>query len=79
LIHHTKNKGDLAVAKAIADLIYKEYSVLAPVACEHLPFDLVVYKDAKFYRIQAKYSADGMGELPHPKEGWGFQFQPGLP
>jgi hypothetical protein len=60
LIHHTKNKGDLAVAKAIADLVYKEYSVLTPVVCEHSPFDLVVYKDAKFYRIQAKYNADGV-------------------
>jgi PD-(D/E)XK endonuclease len=59
LDHRTKTKGDLAVAKTIVDLTSKGYSVLTPVACEHLPFDLVAYKDKRLYRIQVKYNSDG--------------------
>lgn len=58
-MHHTKDKGDLAAAKVIADLVEKEYSVFVPVVTEHAPFDLIAYKDGKCYRIQAKYSIDG--------------------
>jgi hypothetical protein len=58
LLHHTKNKGDIAAAKAVADLTVKGYLVFAPVVCEHLPFDLIAYKDSKCYRIQAKYAGD---------------------
>jgi hypothetical protein len=59
-MHHTKDKGDLAVAKAIADLVEKEYSVFIPVVTEHAPFDLIAYKDGKCYRIQVKYSCQGL-------------------
>ncbi|MDJ0737052.1 MAG: group I intron-associated PD-(D/E)XK endonuclease [Nostocaceae cyanobacterium] len=58
-MHHTKNKGDIAAAKAIADLVCKGYSIFTPVVSEHLPFDLIVYKDGQCYRIQAKYSCNG--------------------
>ncbi|QKQ74401.1 group I intron-associated PD-(D/E)XK endonuclease [Nostoc sp. TCL240-02] len=58
-MHHTKDKGDLAAAKVIADLVEKEYSVFVPVVTEHAPFDLIAYKNGKCYRIQAKYSCDG--------------------
>lgn len=58
LLHHTKNKGDIAATKAMADLTFKGYLVLTPLVCEHLPFDFVVYKDDKFYKIQAKYAGD---------------------
>lgn len=58
MLHHTKNKGDIATAKAIADLTTKGYSVFTPVVCEHLAFDLIAYKEGNCYRIQAKYSAD---------------------
>lgn len=58
--HHTKDKGDLASAIVIADLARKGYSVFVPVVCEHLPFDLSAYRDGKFYRIQCKYSSDGI-------------------
>ncbi|MCM0591226.1 MAG: group I intron-associated PD-(D/E)XK endonuclease [Gloeotrichia echinulata IR180] len=58
-MHHTKDKGDIAAAKAIADLAIKGYSILTPLVCEHLPFDLVAYDNSKFYRIQAKYNSDG--------------------
>jgi len=52
--HHTKNKGDLGVLKAQADLCEKGYMVLTP-QTEHAPFDLVVYKNRKFRRVQVKY------------------------
>ncbi|BAT55007.1 hypothetical protein NOS3756_39830 [Nostoc sp. NIES-3756] len=57
-MHHTKDKGDLAAAKVIADLVEKEYSIFVPVVTEHAPFDFIAYKDGKCYRIQAKYSAN---------------------
>ena len=41
--HHTKDKGDLGVAKAYADLVGQGYTVLFP-ATEHAPFDLVAYR-----------------------------------
>lgn len=59
-MHHTKDKGDLAAAKVITDLVEKEYSVFVPVVTEHAPFDLIAYKDGKCYRIQAKYSSTGV-------------------
>jgi PD-(D/E)XK endonuclease len=52
--HHTKEKGDLGVAEAFADLVYKGYDVLFP-ATEHAPFDLVAYADGTFHRVQVKY------------------------
>jgi hypothetical protein len=58
MVHHTKDKGDLAVAKTIADLTEKGFSILMPLS-EHLPFDLVAYRTQKFFRIQVKYSNDG--------------------
>ena len=57
--HHTKTKGDIAVAKAIADLTEKGYVVLTSVVSEHLPFDLVIWKDNEFLRLQVKYSSFG--------------------
>ncbi len=52
--HHTKDKGDIGVSKAHADLVTKGYSILFPVS-EHLPFDLVGYKNGYFKRVQVKY------------------------
>ncbi len=52
--HHTKDKGDLGVAKAYCDLVEKGYTVLFP-STEHAPFDLVAYDGSKFTRIQVKY------------------------
>jgi hypothetical protein len=56
--HHTKTKGDLAVAIVIADLTKKGYGIFLHLS-EHLPIDLIAYKDEKCFRIQCKYSADG--------------------
>ena len=51
--HHTKTKGDLGVLKSQADLCSKGYLVCFPLS-EHAPFDLVVYKNNKFQRVQVK-------------------------
>lgn len=52
--HHTKHKGDLGVLKAQVDLYQKGYMILTP-QTEHAPFDLVIYKDNQFKRVQVKY------------------------
>jgi len=52
--HHTKDKGDLGVAKAHADLVQQGFMVLFP-ATEHAPFDLVAYSGDQFIRVQVKY------------------------
>ncbi len=51
--HHTKTKGDLGVLKASADLCEKGYLVCMPMS-EHSPFDLVIYKNGTFKRVQVK-------------------------
>ncbi len=54
MFHHTKNKGDVGVLKAMADLACRGYLVLTP-HTEHAPFDVVAYKANKFFRVQVKY------------------------
>ncbi|MBO1579343.1 MULTISPECIES: group I intron-associated PD-(D/E)XK endonuclease [Bacillus] len=54
MYHHTKTKGDLGVLKAQVDLYEKGYMILIP-HTEHSPFDLVIYKDGLFKRVQVKY------------------------
>jgi hypothetical protein len=61
--HHTKDKGDLGVLKAQADLAAQGFMVLLPLT-EHAPFDLVIYKDRVFQRVQVRYRAcDSRGRL----------------
>jgi len=52
--HITKEKGDLGVLKVKTDLCEKGYLILSPES-EHSPFDLVVYKDFQFKKVQVKY------------------------
>ncbi|RFB17724.1 hypothetical protein DZB84_07685 [Bacillus sp. HNG] len=52
--HHTKLKGDLGVFKAQVDLYEKGYMILIP-HTEHAAFDLVIYKNQEFKRVQVKY------------------------
>lgn len=56
MAHHTKDKGDLAVLKAQADLCEQGYTVCIPLT-EYAPFDLVVYKEGEFRRVQVKYKS----------------------
>lgn len=58
IMHHTKDKGDIALMKTTLDLTLKGYNIFLPIS-EHLPFDFIAYKDGKCYRIQAKYSTAG--------------------
>lgn len=62
--HHTKVKGDLGVLKAKIDLYQKGFLILTP-ETEHSPFDLVIYKDNIFKRVQVKYREliDGKVEI----------------
>ena len=68
-IHHTKNKGDLGVAKAHCDLVEKGYMVLFPTT-EHAPFDLVAYDGIRFIRIQVKYRSAVNGSVQIRLENW---------
>jgi hypothetical protein len=62
-MHHTKEKGDLGVLKAQVDLFEQGFTLLSPMT-EHSPFDLVVYKNGEFRRIQIKYrKLDDTGKL----------------
>ncbi|MBA3391857.1 MAG: hypothetical protein H0T89_04385 [Deltaproteobacteria bacterium] len=65
LVHHTKNKGDLGVLQAKVDLFEKGFIILMP-QTEHAPFDLVAYRDERFYRVQVKYRAAVRGQLSFP-------------
>lgn len=56
LTHHTKTKGDIGVLKAKLDLLLKGYLICNP-ETEHAPFDIVIYKDNSFLRVQVKYRA----------------------
>ena len=50
----TKEKGDLGQAMIMADLFKRGFKVLLPVG-EDWKFDLVIYRNGKFERIQCKY------------------------
>lgn len=60
--HHTKEKGDLGVLHAKVDLFEKGFILLMP-QTEHAPFDLVAYRDERFYRVQVKYRAAVDGQI----------------
>jgi hypothetical protein len=68
-IHHTKNKGDLGVAKAHCDLVEKGYVVLFPTT-EHAPFDLVAYDGIRFIRLQIKYRKAVNGSVQIRLKNW---------
>src|SRR5688500_18450693 len=71
MAHHTKDKGDLGVFKAQADLAAQGFMILWP-HTEHAPFDLVVYKDGYFSRVQVRYrscQAHGTIEV-HLRSNW---------
>ena len=54
--HHTKDKGDLGVLKAQVDLYQQGFLVAMPLT-EHAPFDLIIYKESRFLRVQVKFRA----------------------
>ncbi|MDQ3365523.1 MAG: group I intron-associated PD-(D/E)XK endonuclease [Myxococcota bacterium] len=69
-VHHTKNKGDLGVLYAKVDLFEKGFLLLMP-QTEHAPFDLVAYRDERFFRVQVKYRAAVNGQVSfHLSSSW---------
>jgi hypothetical protein len=56
-IHHSKTKGDAAVAAVIFDLTKIGYIVSAPMS-EHAAYDLIV-DTGKLFRLQVKLRANG--------------------
>ena len=68
--HHTKDKGDIGVLKAQVDLALQGFTILLPLT-EHQAFDLVVYKDGTFKRVQVKYRSATNGKLQIPfRSSW---------
>jgi len=60
----------LGVLKAQVDLAQQGFTVLLPLT-EHQDFDLVAYKDSKFWRIQVKYRSANNGRLEvHFRSTW---------
>lgn len=55
--HHTKLKGDIAVAAVILDLTKKGYIISEPMS-ENAPYDLICDTGEKLLRIQVKYRED---------------------
>jgi len=56
ILHHTKVKADIGVAKTIAGLVNKGYVPCIPLS-EHQPYDLVVILDGEIaVRLQVKYA-----------------------
>lgn len=54
IVNFTKDKGDIGLSAVILDLSIKEFNIFLPMS-DHLPFDLIAYKDQQCYRIQVKY------------------------
>ena len=57
--HHTKLKGDIAVAAVILNLTKKGYIVSEPMS-ENAPYDLICDTGNKLLKIQVKYRKDGV-------------------
>ena len=53
-MHHTKDKGDIAVAQTIAALTIQGWVVAVPFS-EHQPYDLLIEKDGTCARVQVKF------------------------
>lgn len=60
--HHTKSKGDLGVLKVQLELYMQGFSVFTSQS-EHEAFDLIAYKDKRFYRVQVKYRGAENGKI----------------
>lgn len=58
MVFDKHRKAIIAQAKVISVLVSKNFDIFLPIG-DHLPFDLIAYKDGYSYRIQCKYSGDG--------------------
>ncbi len=55
-------KGDVGVAQVTSDLITKGYEILLPVSASS-PYDMVICKNNKFYKVQVKYRENHKGYI----------------
>ena len=53
-MHYTTDKGDIGVAMATADMIKHGFDIFYPISST-LPFDLIAFRNNRFYKIQVKY------------------------
>lgn len=60
--HHTKTKGDIGVLKVQADAAEQGWTVMLPLT-EHSAFDIVIYREGIFKRVQVKYRSAKKGSL----------------
>jgi hypothetical protein len=51
-------KAIIAQTKVISTLVSRDFDIFLPIG-DHLPFDLIAYKDGISYRIQSKYAGSG--------------------
>lgn len=56
------DKGDIGVSLVTADLITKGFEILLPVSASS-PYDMVITKANKFYKVQVKYRENHKGYL----------------
>src|SRR5574343_528835 len=61
-MHHTKTKGDIGVAKAIASLVEQGFNVALPLT-EHAKYDLIIEKNGKCYTVQVRYTTPRDGVM----------------
>jgi len=67
---NSKDKGNLAEAKVLADLLSKQLNVAQPFG-DNLPFDLIAIDDQyRMYKVQVKFSAIKNGRLTLRKQTW---------
>lgn len=64
MLHHTKDKGDLAVGQVIGDLLQHGIQVCLPIS-EHLPFDLIAVSPTMrdLRRVQVVYVSAKRGAI----------------
>lgn len=55
-MHEKKVKGDIGVAKVIAEATSQLWNVLLPLS-EHQQYDLVLEKDGELKRVQVRYTS----------------------
>jgi hypothetical protein len=54
------DKGDIGVSQVTADLTTKGFDILLPFSAS-LPYDMVIHKNSKFYKVQVKYRENHKG------------------
>jgi hypothetical protein len=62
MAHVLKRKGDIGVAKVIADATSQGWNVCVPLT-EHASYDLIVEKDGQSERMQVRYTSARKGRL----------------